>query len=421
VRVQLKSVLGASHRRSRVGIGVVTTLVAIALGPCLIRARPAQADVEAATHLTLFTEPSNVNKGVRVIHPQTEVSATTGNVGIAAGYELDVVSGATARVYAPGDAPDAVSGATFSDTRQAARGTLSFETATVAFSGGYSYGTENDYKSHTLTAQARGDFFERNFSLSLGYTHNFDRVCDAANAFAQGPLYRVALGNSEGCFTVGTDKAIRKLAIDTFEPALSWTATPLTLIAAGLSLQVLDGFQSNPYRTVRVGSSGQTPQESLPQYRQRYAVFGRLHQALPLVRSAVRLGGRLYRDTWDVRAASVDGEWLSYFAPALILGVRGRWHKQGSAVFFRTAEDLRSLGPTGQYWTGDRELAALSNLMLGGVITFVKAPPTDSPSFYKEIELDVRFDILYYRPQAGAPSSDRPYAHIIQAGARIRF
>jgi hypothetical protein len=381
----------------------------------------ARADVEAATHLTIFTEPSSANKGLRVIHPQTDVSATTGALGISAGYEMDSVSGATARVYAPGDGPDSVSGATFSDTRQAAKGTLSFETATVAFSGGYSYGFENDYKSHTVTAQARGDFFERNFSLSLGYTRNFDRVCDQANQFAQGEIDRQPLATSDGCFTVNSDKAIRKLSIDTFEPALSWTATPLTLVSAGLSLQVLDGFQSNPYRAVRVGSEGRTPQEYLPQYRQRYAVFGRIHQAIPPARSAVRLGGRLYRDTWDVRAVSLDGEWLSYFAPALILGVRGRWHKQTGAVFFRTAEELRRLGPTGKYWTGDRELASLSNVMLGGVITFVKAPPTDAPSFYKEIELDVRFDILYYHPEPGAPNPDRSYAHIIQAGARLRF
>ena len=134
----------------------------------------------------MFTEPSSVNEGVRVIHPQTEVAATHAGFGISAGYELDIVSGATARVYAPGDAPDAVSGATFSDTRHAARGGLAFETASVALNAGYSYGWESDYQSHTLTVAARGDFLERNFSLSLGYTRNFDSVCDRANTLATG-------------------------------------------------------------------------------------------------------------------------------------------------------------------------------------------------------------------------------------------
>ena len=243
---------------------VLSWAAAAVIGSLWLRVAPARADVEAATHLTIFTEPSSANQGLRVIHPQTEVSATNGAVGLSAGYELDIVSGATARVYAPGEGPDAVSGATFADTRQAARGGVSFETASVAFSGGYSYGFENDYRSHTITASARGDFFERNFSLSLGYTRNFDRVCDNPNALAQSPLARQPLATSEGCFTVGSDKAERKLSIDTFEPALAWTATPLLLLSAGASLQVLDGFQSNPYRTVRVGQQGRTPQEFLP-------------------------------------------------------------------------------------------------------------------------------------------------------------
>ena len=59
--------------------------------------------------------------------------------------------------------------------------------------------------------------------------------------------------------------------------------------------------------------------------------------------------------------------------------------------------------------------------MAGGVITFVKTPPSEGSSFYKEIELDVRFDWLQYRPENGAPNPDRSFAHIIQAGARIRF
>ena len=50
-------------------------------------------------------------------------------------------------------------------------------------------------------------FFERNFSLSLGYTHNFDRVCDNANTFAQFDIDKQPLATSDGCFTVGTDKA----------------------------------------------------------------------------------------------------------------------------------------------------------------------------------------------------------------------
>jgi hypothetical protein len=383
--------------------------------------RPARAEVQAATHLTIFTEPSSANEGVRVYHPQTEVGASTSGFGIAAGYEMDIVSGATARVYAPGD-PDAVSGATFSDTRQTAHGALSFETAAVALAGGYSYGWENDYKSHTLTVTARGDFLERNFSLSLGYTRNFDSVCDQANALAETPLERQALSTSEGCFDATfTDLTTRKLTINSFEPALSWTATPLLLVQAGATLQILDGFQSNPYRRVRIGGQGREPQETLPQFRQRYAVFVRAHQAIPLLKSSVRAGGRLYRDTWDVVAGSADLEYLQYLGPSIIVGARGRYHQQTGAAFFRTANELRTLGPTGKYWTGDRELAPLTNIGAGGKLSYVRHPPPDAGSWMDDLEVNMRFDVLFYRGSDQIPNADRKRAMIFQAGAELHF
>ena len=388
----------------------------------LLPARSPRADVEASSHLLLFTEPSRGDEGVQVIHPQTEVAASSGGLGLSAGYELDIVSGASPRVYASAGGPDAVSGATFSDLRQAARGAVSYEAANVALQAGYSRSWENDYRSHAVSVSARGDFLERNFSLSLAYTRNFDNVCDQANVLAQGPLERQPLASSDECFQPeSTITTVRSLRVHTFEPALSFTATPVLLLQAGVTLQILQGFQSNPYRAVRVGSQGREPQERLPDHRQRYAVFARALRALPLLRSALRLQGRLYRDTWDVQAATVEGEWLQYLGPSIIVGVRGRYHKQGGAIFFRTPSEYRTLGPTGQYFTGDRELAPLSN-MLGGVrLGFVRVAPPDSNALLDELELLVRYDLLAYKGADDNPNADRPQAHMVQAGVTLRF
>jgi hypothetical protein len=399
----------------------LTTRGLLVLG-VLVVGREARGDVQAASHLTVFSEPSTQNQGIRVIHPQTEVSATRGPLGIQAGYELDIVSGATTRVYRPADLPDAVSGATFSDLRQAAKGGLSFETASVGLTAGYSYGWESDYRSHTLSVSARGDFLERNFTLGLAYTRNFDQVCDQANTFAPSVIDLRPLGTSEGCFQSDhTELTTRRLSIDTFEPSLSWTATPLLLLQLGGTLQILDGFQSNPYRAVRLGPEGREPQERLPQHRQRYALFGRAHQAIVPLRAAARAAARLYRDTWDVTAASADLEWLQYFGPSLMAGVRGRYHRQSGAAFFRTASDYRRLGPAGEYWTGDRELSPLTNFLAGGKVAFVKQPPPESRSWLGELEINARVDFLFYRPEPGAPSSDRKHAQIVQGGASLRF
>jgi hypothetical protein len=389
----------------------------------LALAAPARAEVEAASHVLIFTEHSKANQGVKVLHPSTDVAATHGPLGINAGYEMDVVSGATARVYGgAGDHPDAVSGATFSDTRQAARGGVSFETASVGLSAGYSYGWEHDYRSHSLTVAARGDFLERNFTLALAYTRNWDRVCDRNNGHAQSPLDLQPLDNSDHCFRADAPEIVtRQLAIDTFEPSLGWTVTPKLQIEVGGTLQILDGFQSNPYRQVRIGPQGHTPQERLPSYRQRYALFARAHQGIPIARSAVHFGARVYRDSWDVHAVSADAEWLTYIGSAVLFGVRGRFHQQTGAIFFRTAGDYRIKGPTGRYWTGDRELAPLENLSGGGKLAWIKRRQQQEHAFIEELEVDVRFDGLFYRPDPNAPNADRRAAYLTQLGLTLRF
>jgi hypothetical protein len=391
-----------------------------AAGLVLGAAGVVRAEVEGSSHVMIFQEPSQAHKKLQVIHPQAEVAASSGSLGINAGYEMDMVSGATAAVYAEG--VDAVSGATFKDIRQAARGGVSVETQTVGLSAGYSYGWESDYRSQTISVAARGDFLERNFTLGLAYTRNFDTVCDQNNSATQSPLDLQALGASDGCFKTDQPEVVtRKLSIDTFEPSLSWTATPLTLVQAGGTLQILDGFQSNPYRRVAIGTEGRRPQERVPTHRQRYALFVRGNQAVPIIKSAIRLGGRVYRDTWDVTAATADAEWLTYLGSSLVAGLRGRYHRQTGAIFFRSASDYRSLGPAGMYWTGDRELAPLENLLFGGKIALVKRRMQESQSFFEEIELDVRFDVLTYHQAEGTPGADRSHALITQVGLSARF
>ena len=394
---------------------------ALALASLALWPARTDANVEASTHVMLFSEPSSTNKGVQVIHPQTDVSAGIGpHATVGAGYEVDIVSGATASIYGP---PDAISGAThFSDERQQARANLAIETPLVGLSAGYSYGWERDYRSRTLALSARGDFLERNFSYALAYTRNFDTVCDQNNSSAQGPLYLQPLASSQHCFqTAMTDVTTHRVSVHTFEPSLTWTATPRLLIQGGGTVQVIDGFQSSPYRRVAVGSEGHTPQEHVPDLRQRFALFARGRLALPEIRAAASALARVYRDTWDLRAATAEAEFAKYLGPSLILTARGRVHLQSGAIFFRLAEDYRTRGPVGQYWTGDRELAPLDTALGGLKLTYLRRPERERRGWLDELELNVRFDAMIYAPPHGAPNADRHGAYVTQAGVALRF
>ena len=212
----------------------------------------ARATQDAAARVTLFREPSSANAGISVVHPQVDLGTTLGpDFRFGAGYEVDIVSGATPAVFGPrSGSVDVVSSATkFSDTRQQVQGALSYQRPTASWSFGYSYGWESDYRSSSVTGGATTDLLDHNFTVGLSYTHNWDSVCDANNSnIGDQPLDLKPLTLSTGCFTNAADVTTQKLAIDTFQPSLSWTATPRLLLQIGSTIQILDGFQSNPYR-----------------------------------------------------------------------------------------------------------------------------------------------------------------------------
>jgi hypothetical protein len=408
VRLQLRP-----HARGLAGLALAAS--------ALLLAAPAGATQDAAARLTLFREPSSSNTGISVVHPQVDVGTTLGpDFRFGVGYAVDIVSGATPAVFRV----DAVSTATrFSDTRHEIHEALSYVRPTSTWSFGYSYGWESDYRSSAVTGAASTDLLDHNFTLALSYTHNFDRVCDANNADVGDQLLDLKpLTQSSQCFSNAPDVTTNKLSIDTFQPSLSWTATPKLLLQVGSNIQILDGFQSNPYRSVLIGMQNRTPQEHEPQYRQRYAVYARAIYALPAVRGSLLLMGRLYQDSWAVQAATGEAVINKYFGPTLLVTVRGRYNTQTGATFYRNALQYAELGPGGKYWTGDRELSPMSNYLTGGKIAFIRRPGQEHTAWFVEMEVNAKYELLLYHLDSPfAPNADRTHAHIVQGSFSLRF
>ena len=389
----------------------------------LLLAAPARAATgDAALRTTLFDEPGTGNAGVRVIHPQLDLGANFAEtVSINAGYNVDIVSGATPRTFGP---VDVVSSPTpFKDTRQLVHGGFGFESpgGGITFSG--AYGWESDYRSKSVSATTHHDLYEHNFTLALAYSHNWDSVCDANNsAVLSQPLQLMALGTSQHCFQAGqTDVTTQPLSIDAFEPSLAWTMTPRLIVQGGTSIQILDGFQSNPYRQVALGSQGHTPQEHEPLLRQRYAVFARIAYAFPDAKASALGMVRLYDDSWALRAVTGDVTINKYITQVMLVSFRGHYHLQSGASFYRGSNGYRFLGPNGQYWTGDRELSPMSNYLMGAKFAFLRKPRQQRSSWFVELEADLKYEILLYQVQPDAPNADRKFANILQAALEARF
>jgi hypothetical protein len=330
-----------------------------------------------------------------VITPTTDAHVDFGPVAIGAGYEADIVSGASVAVVdAPSPAIDAISTAThLEDVRHTARGTLALEGDNTSLTGTYSYGTEADYQSHGMALAARAELFERNTAFDVSYARGWDRVCNLPIGENPDAVDRPRMATADGCFTDDPSRASMDLSIQTFQGAWTQAWSPILTTQLLFTAQLLNGYQGNPYRGVWLGRT--SAQENHPENRARYAIGLDTRLDLEPLDGTVMIFLRGYRDTWDIM--SVTGE-LAYdqsIGPDLRLRVRGRYYNQTSATFFSDDYPRMSVG---QYFTGDRELSAMTSLTLGGRLSLAIPPGDDGMvlGFLSSLDISGKADVMLY-------------------------
>jgi Protein of unknown function (DUF3570) len=348
-----------------------TTCVALLAAWSLLPARSRAQVVEADARTSIFLEPSSTSH-MNVITPAVTVGATPWDfLTVHAGYSADIVSGASESIKAGPTSADVVSAASVKDFRQVGNGGFVLHRGHTDLGASYSYGTEHDYRSNSVSATAGTDFFQRNTKLEFAFAHGFDKVCDVANNAVQAVTARVALDESNGCFT--SDKTRRSVPVstDNFQGAWTQSWTPLFATQLVLTGAVQNGFLSNPYRSVVLSASGQVAQEHHPENRARGAVALRLKYFVKPLDGAIGVGIRAYRDTWDIISQSYEIDYEQGIFPWLRFQIRGRYYRQTAAVFwsddYTGGEPLN--GPRGQYFSGDREVSPLSSLLGGARLT----------------------------------------------------
>ncbi|HEY1956652.1 MAG TPA: DUF3570 domain-containing protein [Polyangiaceae bacterium] len=299
------------------------------------------------------------------------------SVSVYGGWEADVVSGASVSAkagpayQATHPTADVVTTASVNDFRNVGKGGFSIKHDNVTFGGGGLYSTENDYHSVSFNVTARTELFEHNTGLQLDYAHNFDDVCDLVQNPNALPVAHLALPSSKGCFTSDPTRMQHDISIDSFQGGWSQAWTPTFQMEAIYTLQILHGFQSDPYRSVYVGE-GLKAQEFTPLDRMRHAIALRGNWYIRGFKGAVRVGLRGYRDSWNIWSGEAELEIEKYFGASFRAAINGRFYKQTGAIFW--SDDYSGgnppLGPKGSYFTGDRELSPFFSVMGGLKLTY---------------------------------------------------
>ena len=353
------------------------------LAATLVAAAPARAQVAVFETAHTFYHEAPTRTNMTVYTPGVDLSVNPASwITIRGGYEADVVSGASVAVKAgaayqavnPG--ADVITTASVNDVRHSPRGGLTLRKGDVAYTAQYTYGTEHDYKSHSIFVSAKTEAYEHDTQFELSYARNFDLVCDRTQAVNdRAPRFR-ALEDSNACFANSDPLRTRHtLSIDGLQAAWTQAWTPEFATQLSYTAQIIEGFQSSPYRSV-ILAQGLKAQEHHPDNRARQAVSLRANIYVRPIKLAVRIGGRVYRDTWDITSGTGDIEAEKYLFEGFRVAARGRYYKQSGAQFW--SDDYTGgdppLGPKGQYWTGDRELSPFSSFGLGLRLTYSLEP-----------------------------------------------
>ena len=373
------------------------TLFVVASSMVLTTAARAEDRAELST--SLFEEKRAGDKGgLTVVHPQVDIGADLGRyVTFDAGYAADAVTGATSTTYQV----DAVSSATsFSDVRHEGTLAFGFQGRRSRLSFDATFGTERDYLSRQLGGSASIDLPGRNTTVALAYSHSFDQVCDKDNGDAM-PLERRALTGADPCektsLMFGKDlpgmTLWKDLSIDTAQFTLTQNLTPTLNMQVAAYGQVLEGFQSNPYRRVKVGSN--SPQEHIPDTRARWSFTTRINRFMPKLHSAVHFGARFYDDTWRVIGGDVELGYSQYVGNSLLIKFHARVYQQSAANFFKDAFFYETESTAGEYYTGDRELSPVRSALFGAKMTIISIAG-DKPvwGLFDKLQFNIKGDLL---------------------------
>ncbi len=368
-------------------------LVAIAAVASGVRADAGQVDA----YTTLFYEGFNDSPlNMLVITPRANLRIDPiEELSLNASWEADVVSGASVAVVdAPSAEIDAITSAThLEDFRNVFTGGLQLRSDVGVLRGSYSYGFENDYRSHSFTLGARTDLFERNTTFDLSYARGFDQVCDRFQPRDQEAVEAQRLDSAVGCFSDAPDRIARDIDLQTFQGSWTQAWAPVFVTQLSVTGQLVDGFQSNPYRAVWLGRSA--AQEHHPDNRFRYAAALSARLWIEPMNGALHASARVYRDNWDVRSITAELAYEQVIDGGLRLRLRGRYYRQGAAAFY---SDNYALMPRGQYFTGDRELADMETIMAGLQLVWTLTPGTEGASlgFLQSFRLVVKADYMHH-------------------------
>jgi hypothetical protein len=313
---------------------------------------------------------------------------------------IDTIAGATPNGQPAPAGSTEVPLATLRERRKAWNATLSRQIPNLRLALGAANSRESDYVSTGWSLHTTSELNQKNTSVQLGLAGTADDV----RVFHQLASARKSTRDA----IAGVTQLLDLQSSVTFN--LGWGRQR--------------GYLADPYKLVQKDteiipgvSLPLTFPENRPAERTKGTAFASLNRLFPELRGALELSYRLYRDSYDTTAHTIDFAWFHNLGERVILRPGLRFHDQSAASFYRYRLDGTALTPTqgpprpqGPFYSSDYRLSALQTFTYGLKLVWNPTPAWQLDAAWERYDLRGTDRIT--------PQSAYCRANILTAGAR---
>ncbi len=259
----------------------------------------------------------------------------------------------------------------------------------------FSYSEENDYISYGGSLNYSVDLNQKNTTLNLGWSHNWDTILAA------------------GFLSEDLDKDV-----DDFLIGVNQLLGPKTVLTANFTYGHGRGYLNDQYKGVLFDNFPQgdpdfpaLAAEQRPDERDRYIVYASLTHHLTKLNASVEGSYRYFHDSYGVDAHTIGLAWHQKIGKRVVISPVFRYYRQSAADFYVTRLPDYSTRP--DYYSADYRLSEAETFTYG-VVLHARAAEW------------LGFDLGYRRYDMRGldhvtSKSAYPVANIFTIGARIWF
>jgi len=273
---------------------------------------------------------------------------------------------------------------------------------------GFSYSHEHDYISSGASLNYSVDLNEKNTTLNVGWSHNWDKVYQDSSR-------TTVMGHKD------TDDVI---------VGINQLLGPKTVMTVNFTYGNARGYLSDPYKVVARTdtilyaftdpSSGDVflttgnDIDNRPRQRDRYIGYASLTQAVTPLTASIEGSYRLFLDSWGITAHTLTMTWFQKCGRHVTIAPSFRYYRQTAADFYYASLPGVSGDPTTPtHYSADYRLSEMETFTYGGSVTIKPVDWLTIEGSYKRYEMRGRDSVT-------SPTA-YPSAHVFAIGFGLWF